>query len=117
MNIDGLVMRVSSTAEQGVVGTDTRLHFRQKGSKVLGRYSGGAIVRGFLVGRLAGSQLLFRYVQVEASGEIHGGSSVCEVVQQPDGRARILEHFTWRTRSGGGTNVFDEFRAAPGLGS
>jgi hypothetical protein len=25
-----------------------------------------------------------------------------------DGRIRIVEHFTWSTRAGSGTNVFDE---------
>jgi hypothetical protein len=108
MNLDGMAMYVSSTADQGVVGSDTRLHFRQKGSRVLGRYSGGAVSRGCLVGRLAGSRLVFRYAQVEASGEIHGGTSSCEVQRRRDGRTRIVEHFTWRTRPGSGTNVFDE---------
>jgi len=110
MNLDGLVMHVTSTAERGVVGSDTRLYLRQDGSRVVGRYAGGAVVRGLLVGRVAGSELVFRYAQVEASGEIHGGSSVCEVLRQAGDRTRILEHFTWRTRSGAGTNVFDELR-------
>jgi hypothetical protein len=108
VNLDGLAMSVSSTAEQGVVGTDTRLHLRQWGSRVLGRYSGGRVQRGCLVGRIGGSRLTFRYAQVEASGEIHGGSSVCDCLLRDDGRVRILEHFTWRTRDGSGTNVFDE---------
>jgi hypothetical protein len=108
MTLDGLVMYVSSTAEQGVVGSDTRLHFRQTGSRVRGRYAGGSVVRGCLAGRFTGSELVFRYAQVETSGEIHGGRSRCEVERRPDGRIRILEHFTWRTRSGSGTNVFDE---------
>lgn len=108
MNLDGLVMHVSSTAEQGVVGTGTRLHFQQKGRRVFGRYGGGAVRRGCLVGRLSGTRLLFRYAQVEVSGEIHGGTSACELVRRPSGRIRILEHFTWRTRTGSGTNVFDE---------
>lgn len=108
MNLDGLVMYVSSTAERGVVDADTRLRFRQTGSRVLGRYSGGAVTRGVLVGRLTGTQLAFRYAQVEASGEIHGGRSRCDVERHADGRTRIVEHFTWRTRHGSGTNTFDE---------
>ena len=108
MNIDRVVMYVSSTADQGVVGQGTRLRFMQKGSRVMGRYSGGAVSRGCLVGTLSGSQLVFRYAQVEASGEIHGGRSVCEVERQPGGRIRIVEHFVWRTRPGSGTNVFEE---------
>ena len=110
MNLDGKVMYVSATASQGVVGAETRLCFYQKGSRVLARYSGGAISRGCLVGRLEGSELVFRYAQVESSGEIHGGRSICEVTRLQDGRTRIVEHFTWRTRSGSGDNVFVRVR-------
>lgn len=41
MNVDGVCMHVSATAEQGVVGSDTRLVFMQKGTRVLARYAGG----------------------------------------------------------------------------
>ena len=110
MNLDGLLMFVSSTSDQGVVGSETRINFVQKGNRVLGSYHGGDIKRGCLVGRLCGSTLVFRYVQREISGEIHGGRSVCEVGRRPDGRTRIVERFTWSTREGSGTNVFDELR-------
>ncbi len=108
MNLDGLLMFVSSTSNQGVVSSETHIRFVQKGARVLGCYHGGGIKRGCLVGRLCGSTLVFRYVQRESSGEIHGGRSVCEVGRQPDGGTRIVEHFKWSTREGSGTNVFDE---------
>jgi hypothetical protein len=108
MNLDRVMMYVSSTADHGVVAQGTRLLFTQKGSRVMGRYGGGAVSRGCLVGTLSGAQLVFRYAQVEASGEIHGGRSVCEVERRPDRRIRIVEHFAWRTRPGSGTNVFEE---------
>ena len=108
MNLDGLTMQVSSTAANGVVGSGTLLHFTQKGSRVLARYSGGSIKRGCLVGEVSGSELTYRYTQIEGSGEIHGGSAICDLLTLPDGRTRIVEHFTWRTRVGSGDNVFDE---------
>jgi hypothetical protein len=108
MNLDGLCMFVSSTDDNGVVGCDTRLRFVQKGSRVMARYSGGNVMRGCLVGRLSASEMTFRYAQCEATGEIHAGRSVCEVVRLDDGRIRIREHFRWSTRSGSGTNVFDQ---------
>jgi len=108
MNLDGISMFVSSTAENGVVGSDTQINFTQKGTVVFGRYAGGSVRRGCLAGRLHGATLRLRYAQVEASGEIHGGRSVCAVVRQPEGRLRVVEHFTWRTRAGSGTNIFDE---------
>src|SRR5262245_33541949 len=114
MNLDGLVMYVSSTAERGVVDADTRLRFRQMGSRVLASYRAGAVTRGVLVGRLAEAELTCRYTQVEASGEIHGGRSHCEIERTPDGRTRIIERFTWRTRQGSGINTFDEVDTQPG---
>lgn len=108
MNLDGLTLYVSSTASNGVVGSDTLLHFTQHDSRVLARYSGGSIRRGYLVGDIEGEKLRFRYTQLETSGEIHGGNSICDVETLPDGRTRLTEHFTWRTREGSGDNVFEE---------
>lgn len=107
-DLDGVRMSVSTTGSSGMVSSDTCLQFSQKGERVSARYAGGAVTRGRLVGRLAESGLVFRYAQREASGAIHGGRSVCELVRLPDGRLRIVEHFTWSTRAGSGTNVFDE---------
>lgn len=107
LNLDGVVMRVSATAASGVIDSATRLRFVQRGTRVAGRYGGGSVSRGCLVGTIDGTQLRFRYTQREASGEIHGGASTCDVMRQSDGSLRILEHFRWRTRPGSGTNVFE----------
>ena len=108
MNLDGLTMFVSSTAATGVVGGDTRLYFTQRGDRVAARYSGGRVARGWLVGRWVGNILRFRYAQREDGSTIHGGHSVCDVETLPDGRLRLIEHFTWGTRPGSGVNIFDE---------
>jgi hypothetical protein len=109
MNIHGMTMYVSRTAEAGVVSADTLIRFIQKGSRVMGRYSGGAVTRGCLIGHLLGDgTLAFRYVQRETLGEVHAGRSICDVIRLDNGKLRILEHFRWRTKEGDGTNVFDE---------
>jgi len=108
MNLDGVWMSVSATDRQGVVSPETVLRFAQRGSRVLARYGGGSVRRGCLVGRLTGSTLTFRYAQTEASGDVHGGRSVCDVTRGPEGRISIVEHFAWDTRDGSGTNVFEE---------
>lgn len=99
---------VSATASVGVVSAQTRLHLIQRGSRVFGRYAGGSIVRGCLVGRVSGHALTFRYAQREREGSIHGGRSSCDLEVLDDSRLRIHEHFTWRTRDGAGTNVFEQ---------
>jgi hypothetical protein len=108
VSLDGVTMFVSSTADNGVVDAQTRIAFRQRGPKIVGRYEGGRIRRGVLVGAVSGTIVTFRYLQVEASGEIHGGRSTGEIARMPDGRLRIFERFSWTTRDGSGTNVFDE---------
>lgn len=110
MNLNDRIMYVSSTANRGVVGTETQLHLIQRGCRVVGKYTGGRIRRDCLVGRITGSTLRWRYLQREISGELHAGRALCELIVHPDGRARIVEHFRWETREGSGTNVFDELR-------
>jgi hypothetical protein len=107
-NLDGLTMFVSSTAENGVVSRETHLHFVQRGGRVAGRYAGGRVVRGWLVGQWAGEALHFRYAQCEDGPTIHAGHSECRVRELPDGRLQLIEQFAWDTRPGSGVNVFDE---------
>ena len=108
INLDGMVMYVTSTDDRGVVDAKTRLYFAQKGSRVFARYRGGSVTRGCLVGTISGSELVFRYTQLEDSGQIHGGRSICEVRRTTQPGLRVIEHFTWSTRSGSGTNIFDQ---------
>jgi len=108
MNLDGLCFQVCTTASVGVVSAQTRLHLKQRGSRIFGRYEGGSILRGCLVGQVSGHALTFRYTQRERAGGIHGGRSSCVLEILSDGRLRIHEHFTWKTREGAGTNIFEQ---------
>jgi hypothetical protein len=108
INLDGLRMYVSSTSPDGVVNAATRLQFIQRGGRVAARYAGGNVKRGWLVGGLSGADLRFRYAQVEATGAVHAGHSECTVERLDTGRVRIVERFTWTSRTGFGENVFDE---------
>jgi hypothetical protein len=110
--LDGIVMRVIGTTDASAVDGATRLVFTQRGARVLGRYQGGNIRRGLLAGTLSKDGLEFRYAQVESSGAIHGGRSMCEIIRNADGSLRIIEHFAWRTRAGSGTNFFDQVEGA-----
>ena len=110
INLDGAMMYVSSTDDRGVVDAKTRLHFTQKESRVFARYAGGLVKRGCLVGTISESELVFRYTQLEDSGQIHCGRSICEVQWSQETGLRVIEHFTWSTRTGSGTNIFVEIQ-------
>jgi len=108
MNLGGLTFYVCATASVGVVSAETRLRLFQRGSRIFGRYEGGSILRGCLVGEVSGAMLTFRYAQRERNGGIHGGRSNCVLEVLRDGRIRINEHFTWLSREGTGTNIFEQ---------
>lgn len=108
VDLNGRCFRVSTRGMSGVVDSGTRLHFVQKGRRVVGRYVGGPIARGYFAGAIVRRQLWFGYIQRERNGEIHGGRSECDLLTLSDGRFRIVEHFRWSSRNGSGTNVFDE---------
>src|SRR5258708_38801659 len=106
MNLNGLSFQVSATAAAGVVSSDTRLALVQRGSQIFGRYRGGSIQRGCLVGSIVGHTMRFRFSQRETRGGIHGGPSICLLEILLDGRLRLREHLTWKNREGAGVNVF-----------
>ena len=110
--LGGVRMAVASTAETGAVSAATVLVFEQIGDIVSGRYRGGSIVDGYLIGSLTGNILHFRYVQADASGQVDAGVSQGELVSLADGRIRMIERFVWTTRQGTGTNVFEEIQHA-----
>ena len=107
-SLDGRRMRAVATADAGEVDTDTLFTFSQDQSTVWAHYAGGAVRVGYLVGVLTPGRLTFRYSQIDRKGDLHGGRSTCEVEYLPDGRLRLLEHFEWESRDGGGTNVIEE---------
>jgi len=108
ISLDGISMRVVSTAEGGEVNTETLFEFAQDGSVVSARYVGGKVRLGHLVGTMSAEGLSFRYAQVDNSGRLDGGCSTCEIRWTAEGRIQLVEHFKWESREGSGTNIFEE---------
>jgi len=102
-------MRTISRDPNGVVSRETILSFEQAGDLVFGHYLGGMIAKGYLIGkRVSAMSIGFCYVQVDLQGTVDAGTSIGTVERLPDERLRLTEVFEWFTRSGGGTNVFEE---------
>ena len=112
MNLHGRKMRVVQTAPNGIVGRYTIFHFSQAGNVVEARYSGGRIAAGYLVGLLERDQLSFRYCQISDRVQIDGGASQGRLEPMSNGRFRLVESFTWESRSGDGVNIFEEIDPA-----
>ncbi|NJL71836.1 MAG: hypothetical protein HC888_09575 [Candidatus Competibacteraceae bacterium] len=110
ISMSGRKMHVVSTDPSGEVGSDTIFHFDQDGSIVTARYAGGKIRIGYLVGKIDGAVLEFRYAQVNVENNIDGGHSTCEIGKLENGELQLIERFKWSSREGTGTNVYEEIK-------
>ena len=107
-NLDQVRMNVVRTAKAGVVNQDTLFTFQQEHDVVTAEYTGGGVVKGYLVGKLTGDQLNFRYCQLDTQDNLDGGVSSCRLSRTPDGKIRLVEKFKWESRNESGENVFEE---------
>jgi len=109
---NGLELQVVSTDAAGEVGDGTRLSFQQAGRIASARYQGGNVALGFLVGIVDGESLEGRYVQVGTNGQVDAGLSTWELGGRSIGPIKVTERFTWDTRTGSGTNEYEQVIAA-----
>lgn len=107
ISLDGLRMNAVQTAPGGVVDRATVFQFHQHDQDVWAEYAGGRVRRGYLVGRIDGARLTFRYCQAQDDGVLDGGRSECEVHRR-DGLVQVVERFQWESRPGSGENILQE---------
>jgi len=108
MNLNNVKMNVIETAGNGVVNELTIFTFSQTDNFVSATYSGGQILKGYLVGTLDQDKLSFSYCQLQTNGKMDNGQSECDVLIE-DEKIRLVEHFTWASRNGETrTNIFQE---------
>jgi hypothetical protein len=108
MNLDNVKMNVIETAGNGIVNELTIFTFSQKGNFISATYSGGQILKGYLVGILNQNKLSFSYCQLQTNGKMDNGLSECDVFIENE-KIMLVEHFTWASRNGEtGTNIFQE---------
>jgi hypothetical protein len=108
-NFDGLKMNAIQTDPNGIICPETIFTFAQQGNTVYANYSGGQIKQGFLIGIITGSNLQFRFCQIQTTGELDGGVSNCEI-KVVNNLIQIIETFTWESRPTSGQNVIQQIK-------
>jgi hypothetical protein len=85
-----------ANSDDGVVGEQTIFHYQQQGNLVWAEYSGGAIVKGFLVAKVIENDTLdMRYEHINTTGEIMTGLCLSRPETLLDGRIRLYEKWQW----------------------
>ncbi|MBR6382592.1 MAG: NAD(P)H-dependent oxidoreductase [Lachnospiraceae bacterium] len=94
-------------SESGEVSGDTVFSYHQKGNAIWAEYSGGSIVKGFLLGTMdENHNLHFTYQHINANGEIKTGSCNSRP-QTENGKLRFYESWKWDNGEEG-TSIIEE---------
>ena len=103
---DRFFIAVENSAS-GEVSDQTVFSYHQKEDVVWAEYSGGSIVKGFLIGKMDENRHLhFTYQHVNTNGELKAGS--CDSVPKTENGV-LRFHESWRWASGeAGTSVIEE---------
>ena len=85
-----------SNTDNGEVGEQTLFHYQQQGNIVWAEYSGGVIVKGFLLAKVMENGALdMRYEHINIADEILTGLCHSSPEILPDGRIRLHEKWQW----------------------
>lgn len=99
-----------ANTDNGEVGEQTLFHYQQQGNVVWAEYSGGAIVKGFLVAKVIENDTLdMRYEHINSAGEIMTGKCLSTPEILSDGCIRLHEKWQWTSGDlSSGESVIEE---------
>lgn len=93
---DGKVFSPVCNSETGEVSSATVFHYHQKEDVFWAEYSGGDVIRGFMVGLVhPDGQLEFKYQHVNQEKAIRLGECRSRPEILADGRIRLHESWQW----------------------
>ena len=106
-SVDDRFFTAVENSESGEVSDQTVFCYHQKGSVIWAEYSGGDIVKGFLIGTMDEEHNLhFNYQHMNKDGNLRTGS--CDSAPQiENGKLRFNEKWKW-TMGEEGTSVIEE---------
>lgn len=95
----------------GDVGYQTIFHYQQKDEVVWAEYSGGAIVKGFLIAKVLENDILdMRYEHINNKGELMTGVCLSTPEVLPNGLLRLYEKWCWTSGDfSSGESIIEEF--------
>lgn len=99
INYDGRIFTPKENSENGEVDGRTIFNYHQSGNVLWAYYSGGEIVRGFLLGTVSENGALeFNYQHINAGGQMRMGK--CRSMPRITESGKIQLHETWQWLNG-----------------
>ncbi|GAB3964804.1 hypothetical protein GCM10028806_02910 [Spirosoma terrae] len=107
------LFRSVNNTPNGEVSGDTLFQYHQEGKVVWAEYSGGAIVKGFLLAALLEDNSLdMRYEHINQQGDLMTGRCHSVPEHLSDGRLRLHEQWQWTSGDlSSGESIVEEIPA------
>jgi len=95
MNLDGKKF-VTSENRNGLSSNETVFHYAQNGTKITGKYKGGPIEEGLIIGKqIEGQKIEILYQCLTTSGELKAGESKGIVSETKNGKLKLEFDWNW----------------------
>ena len=114
-SLNGRTFAGLQNSSDGEVGQSTIFNYHEEGTVIWAEYSGGEVLRGYLVGTRQEDTLHFRYAHLSSSRETSTGVCTSAIEVLADGRIRLHETWAWESRPGTGTSVVEELGPNRGI--
>ena len=106
-SVDDRYFTAIENSESGEVSDKTIFSYHQKDHVIWAEYSGGSVIKGFLIGTMdEKNHLHFNYQHINKDGESRSGFCDSEP-QIENGRLRFIEKWQW-TMGESGTSIIEE---------
>ena len=106
-SVEGRFFTAVENSETGEVSAQTIFSYHQQRNVIWAEYSGGSIIKGFLLGTIDdNNHLHFDYRHINTDGESRSGSCSSKPALE-NGKLRFYEHWKW-TDGCEGTSVIEE---------
>ena len=109
-NYNNKIFRSVTNTSNGEVGEETLFYYQQKDKVIWAEYSGGAIVKGFLIAKLLENDTLdMRYEHINQAGELMTGVCLSTPEILLNGLIRLHEKWQWTNGNfSSGESVIEE---------
>ena len=95
INLHGKTFQSLSNTANGEVSDATTFHYHQEGKVIWATYEGGAVLKGFLVGKMVGQSLQFTYQHLNQDLNIMTGQCESFAEKLENGKLILKEYWQW----------------------
>ena len=96
LNLNNKQFKALHNSDNGEVSSETIFHYHQEGETIWAEYSGGAILKGHLLGKMNANQSLeFVYHHINLEGQVLTGKCFTIISNADDKKLVLKETWQW----------------------